>query len=285
MSEEQLMDSEGYYSLKSAAQKIFEVVTQRLDVQTAYVTMRGKHAMTVLSSLNKNEEIVPEGFTIDYEESHCRLIINDQDHVLSTSNLMDDKLTREMKASAQLQVKGYLGVTLKDLKGNVFGTLCVMDKEEKQFNEEDIEFLQTIAAVLSHMIDLDQTQYNMGLMNVPIIPITEGVSVVPIQGIVDEERADKLMSDVLRYGKEQDIDHFVLDLSGLVVRDQFFSEMLPKLIHALQVMGIDTILTGITPEVAHKEIETNVLSTHKPKTVSNLKTALSTIGFKLVESH
>ncbi|RDY71580.1 GAF domain-containing protein [Halobacillus trueperi] len=285
MSEEQLMDSEGYYSLKSAAQKIFEVVTQRLDVQTAYVTMRGKHAMTVLSSLNKNEEIVPEGFTIDYEESHCRLIINDQDHVLSTSNLMDDKLTREMKASAQLQVKGYLGVTLKDLKGNVFGTLCVMDKEEKQFNEEDIEFLQTIAAVLSHMIDLDQTQYNMGLMNVPIIPITEGVSVVPIQGIVDEERADKLMRDVLLYGKEQDIDHFVLDLSGLVVRDQFFSEMLPKLIHALQVMGIDTILTGITPEVAHKEIETNVLSTHKPKTVSNLKTALSTIGFKLVESH
>ncbi|MEC3883912.1 GAF domain-containing protein [Halobacillus sp. HZG1] len=284
MSEEHLMDSEGYYSLKSAAQKIFDVVTQRLNVQTAYVTMRGKNAMTVLSSLNKKEEIVPEGFTIDYEESHCRLIINDQNHVLRTTNLMDDPLTNEMKASAQLEVKGYLGVTLKDLRGNVFGTLCVMDKEEKQFTDEDIEFLQTIAAVLSHMIDLDQTHYNMRLMNVPIIPITEGVSVVPIQGIVDEERADKLMRDVLLYGKEQDIDHFVLDLSGLVVRDQFFSEMLPKLIHALQVMGINTILTGITPEVAHKEIETNVLSPHKPKTVSNLKTALSTIGFQLVES-
>ncbi|MGR9048757.1 STAS domain-containing protein [Halobacillus faecis] len=285
MSEEYHFGSEQYYSLKSAAQKIFEVITQRLDVQTTYITMRGKNSMTVLSSLNKEEEIVPEGFTIDYEESHCRLIINDQDQILRTNNLMEDKLTREMEASALLQVKGYLGVTLKDLKGNVFGTLCVMDKEEKNFKEEDIEFLQTIASVLSHMIDLDQTHYNMGLMNAPIIPITDGVSVIPIQGIVDQERADKLLSDVLRYGKEQDTDYFVLDLSGLVVRDQFFSEMLPKLIHALQVMGIDTILTGITPEIAQKEIETNVLTKTKPKTVPNLQTALSTIGFKLVESH
>ncbi|GEN54471.1 STAS domain-containing protein [Halobacillus faecis] len=285
MSEENHFGSEPYYSLKSAAQKIFEVIAQRLDVQTTYITMKGENSMTVLSSLNKQEEIVPEGFTIDYEESHCRLIINDQDHILRTNNLMEDKLTREMEASALLQVKGYLGVTLKDLKGNVFGTLCVMDKEEKNFNQEDIEFLQTIASVLSHMIELDQTHYNMGLMNAPIIPITDGVSVLPIQGIVDAGRAEKLMGDVLRYGKEQDIDYFVLDLSGLVVRDQFFSEMLPKLIHALQVMGIDTMLTGITPEIAQKEIEANVLTQTKPKTVPNLQTALSTIGFKLVESH
>ncbi|MBN9654959.1 GAF domain-containing protein [Halobacillus sp. GSS1] len=285
MSEEYYFGSEQYYSLKSAAHKIFEVITQRLDVQTTYITMRGKNSMTVLSSLNKQEEIVPEGFTIDYEESHCRLIINNQNDILRTTNLMENKLTRDMEASNLLQVKGYLGVTLKDLKGNVFGTLCVMDKEEKDFTEEDVEFLQTIASVLSHMIDLDQTHYNMGLMNAPIIPITDGVSVIPIQGIVDQERADKLMSDVLRYGKDQDIDYFVLDLSGLVVRDQFFSEMLPKLIHALQVMGIDTMLTGITPEIAQKEIETNVLARTKPKTVPNLQTALSKIGFKLVESH
>jgi rsbT co-antagonist protein RsbR len=283
MSDEYQLATKEYYSLKTASSKIFDVITTRLNVQTAYITIKGKKEMTVLSSYNKYEEIVPENFTIDYKESHCRLIINNEDNVLKSNNLMSDELTREMEASAQLQVKGYLGVTLKDLKGEAFGTLCVMDKKEKEFNEEDVEFLNSIAAVLSHMIELDQTHYNMGLMNVPIIPITQGVAIVPIQGIIDENRADKLLKDVLHYGAAQDIDHFIFDLSSLVIHGQKFPRVLEQLVDSLQIMGITPLITGITPEVAHREMDSMNLNGFKPKTVSNLETALAHIGFKLIE--
>jgi rsbT co-antagonist protein RsbR len=283
MSDEYQLATEEYYSLKTASSKIFDVITKRLNVQTAYIAIKGKRKMTVLSSYNKYEEIVPEDFIIDYKESHCRLIINNDDSILKTNNLMRDEQTREMNVSAQLQVKGYLGVTLKDLKGEAFGTLCVMDKEEKEFDEEDVEFLKSIADVLSHMIELDQTQYNMVLINVPIIPITHGVAVVPLQGIIDENRADKLLKDVLHHGAAYDIDHFIIDLSGLVNRGQKFPRVLEQLVNALQVMGIHTILTGITPEIAQREIDSMNLSGFKPKTVSNLESALSYIGFKLIE--
>lgn len=283
MSDEYQLDTEEYYSLKTASSKIFDVIANRLNVETAYIMIKDQKEMTVLSSYNKYEEIMPEDFKIDYKESHCRLIINNDDNVLNTNNLMKDELTREMKATAQFQVKGYLGVTLKDLKGEVFGTLCVMDKNEKEFDEEDVEFLYSIAAVLSHMIELDQTHYNMGLMNVPIIPITQGVAVVPIQGIIDENRADKLLKDVLHHGTAQDIDYFIIDLSGLVIHGQKFPQVLEQLVNSLQVMGICTILTGITPQVAHREMDSMNLNGFKPKTVSSLETALSYIGFQLVE--
>lgn len=48
-----------------------------------------------------------------------------------------------------------------------------MDKEEKNFQEK-ILLLQSMAGILSHMIDLDETRYQMGFLSVPIIPITEG---------------------------------------------------------------------------------------------------------------
>ncbi len=53
------------------------------------------------------------------------------------------------------------------MKGNVFGTLCVMDKEEKVFSEEDINYLKSMADISSDMIELDQTKYSMGFLSVP----------------------------------------------------------------------------------------------------------------------
>ncbi|MDP1418338.1 hypothetical protein Q8G35_07925 [Peribacillus simplex] len=74
---------------------------------------------------------------------------------IHTANLMKDAITRELEVTGQLNVKGFLGVTFKDLKGNVFGSLCVMDKEEKVFSGEDINYLKSMADILSHMIKLN----------------------------------------------------------------------------------------------------------------------------------
>ncbi|WP_281974776.1 GAF domain-containing protein [Halobacillus litoralis] len=284
MSNEYQLDTKEFHSLKTASYKVFEVIAKRLNVQTAYVTKRGENAMTVLSSYNKKEEIIPEGYSVEYGGTYCRLIISNKESSLTTTNLMKDELTRELEVSSQLQVKGFLGVSLTDLNGHVFGTLCVMDKEEKEFTEEDIDFLKSIAGVLSHMIELDQTQYNMALLNVPIIPITKGVSILTIQGIIDERRAEKILDNVLTYGTENDIEYFIIDLSGLVIRGNNFPQVFGKLVQSLQLMGIETIITGITPEIAQREVENIALTNLKTKTASNLEAALSYIGFSLVES-
>ncbi|EKE31898.1 hypothetical protein MJ3_05818 [Salimicrobium jeotgali] len=275
---------ETFQSLKKASEKIFELVTAHLNVQTAYVAKRGDTAMTVLSSINNKEELVPEGLEVTYSGAVCRVVISGEGNTLNSSNLEKDELTRELEIAKDLKMKGFLGVTLRDQKGEVFGTLCVLDQEEKNFSEEDVQFLQSIANVLSYLIELDHTQFNMSLLNVPILPITKGVSVLTLQGIVDEQRADKLTAEVLRYASQNDIDFFVIELSGLVIIDNEFPYVVVEILQALKVMGVEPILTGVTPAIAMQEAGTVALRNLGIKTVSNIEEALEYIGFSLIES-
>ncbi|WP_421085515.1 GAF domain-containing protein [Priestia sp. MF3] len=273
-----------FYSLRSVSQKLFEVITKQLNVSTTYVTRRGETAMTVLSSYNEKEEIIPEGYSVEYGGTYCRLIIMNDGDVMHTANLMKDAVTRQLEVTDQLQVKSFLGVTLKDLKGNVFGTLCVMDKEEKEFSGEDIAFLQSMAGILSHMIDLDETRYQMGFLSVPIIPITEGVSILSLQGIIDKERADQIMTDVLHDAAHNEIDYFIIDLSKLLLREKEFPNFFLKMITALQLMGAQAVITGVTPTFAKEQTKNHDLRNLQLKVVKNIQQALQCVGYNLIKT-
>jgi len=221
---------------------------------------------------------------VEYGDTYCRLIIMNEKNYMNTNNLTKDLVTSKLEVTEQLNVKGFLGVTLTDLNGNVFGTLCVMDKEEKKFNEDDIEYLRSMADVLSHMIDSDQTKYNMAFLTVPIIPITDGISILPIQGIIDENRAEKILNSVLQYGADHNTNYFIIDLSGLVIIDGIFPNVLTELVKTLQLMGIHAIVTGITPEIAKYDNENGQLSQLQTTMARNLESALALIGFTLTEN-
>ncbi|MYL32472.1 STAS domain-containing protein [Pontibacillus yanchengensis] len=283
MSSQYNLASSEFQSLKTASQRLFNIISEHLNVNTAYVTKRGEHEMTVLSSYNEHEEIIPEGYSVEYGGTYCRLIISDDNNAMTTENLMKDEVTQQLEVTSQLDVKGFLGVTLTDSEGNVFGTLCVMDKEEKQFSDEDIHYLKSMAEILSHLIELDQTKYNMDYLTVPIIPITQGISILTIQGIIDEQRSAKIINNVLQYGSSQQIEYFIIDLSGLVILDGNFPQVIIQLVQSLQLMGIETIITGISPEIAKHEVNNIQLLQLKTKTVQNLEAALDYIGFYLAE--
>ncbi|PPA69313.1 STAS domain-containing protein [Jeotgalibacillus proteolyticus] len=273
-----------YPSLRSASKRIFKMICDRLDVKTAYVAKRGRDAMTVLSSLNLEEEIIPEEYSVEYGGTYCRLILGSQDGQMTTKNLLTFESTKDLEVTPELNAKGFLGVTLKNLQGDIFGTLCVMDKDEKVFNQEEIDYLKGMAEVLAHTIELDQTTYNMTFLSVPIIPITSGVAVLSIQGIIDEGRAETILTSVLHYGTTHQIDHFIIDLSGLHIIDGIFPHVLINLVKSLELMGTQTIVTGITPEIAKYDLQNGQelihLDTH---VVRNLESALEHIGFHLTE--
>ncbi|MDQ0208804.1 STAS domain-containing protein [Alkalicoccobacillus murimartini] len=277
------LSSEQLYSLKIVSKKLFQLISNRLNVNTTYITQRGESEMTVLSSFNKEEQIIPEGYSVEYGGTYCRLIIMNDGDVMTTADLNKDLLTKELAVTPELGVKGFLGVTLKDLNGNVFGTLCVMDKEEKEFSQDDIDFLHSMADILSYILELDQNRHHLSYLSVPIIPIIEGVSILTLQGIVDTSRAEKIMHEALHYGSENHVDYFLFDLSKLAVQDQTFPTMLFDIVQALRIMGIEVIITGISPQFAMLESNKNQLSKLGVKTVHSIKVALDLIGYSLIK--
>lgn len=272
-----------FYSLKSVSSKMFELISKQLNVNSVYVTRREETAMTVLSSYNREDGIIPEGYRVEYSDTYCRLVIMNDEEIMHTANLTKDEITSKLEVTSQLKVKGFLGVTLKDLKGNVFGTLCVMDKEEKEFTAEDIAYLKSMASILSHMIELDQTKYNLGFLSVPIIPITKGISILSLQGNVDEQRSEKIMSDVLHNAAAHNIDSFIIDLSKLHVQEDNFPTELFRMIEALNIMGVETILTGVTPKFAKEHVKNIHFQNSSIKIVKNIQFALEYLGYTLVE--
>ncbi|WP_226659095.1 GAF domain-containing protein [Guptibacillus hwajinpoensis] len=281
MHNEYNLDSTEFNSLKTASKRLFRLISERLNVNTAYVTKRGETAMTVVSSYNEQEEIIPEGYSVEYSGTYCRLIITNDHSVMHTANLEEDEFTKQLEVTSQLKVKGFLGVSLTDTSGKLFGTLCVMDKQEKVFSQDDITYLKSMAEILSYLIELDQTKYNLDFLSVPIVPITKGISILTLQGVVDERRAETVIQQVLQYGANQQINYFIADLSGLKIVDGYFPMILGDLFKSIQLMGIETVVTGVTPAIALQEVANEQLPHFK--TVQNLESALDYIGFELVE--
>jgi rsbT co-antagonist protein RsbR len=84
----------------------------------------------------------------------------------------------------------------------------------------------------------------------PIIPVLEGIVVVPLIGKYDESRSEDLLTKTLNNLPKYQAGYLVLDLTGL---DQdisnFTGDFIHKLGSAASLIGIDTILVGISAEL------------------------------------
>lgn len=279
MQEQKMMST--HDSLKAVSYKLFKVISDELGINTAYVTQRGPKAMKVISSFNKDHYIIPEGYEVDYDGTYCRLIIQNEQEAMHTDNLGSFHLTKGLEVTEQLEVKGFLGVTLRDFYGNVFGTLCVMDKEEKQFTDENIHFLKNMAEVLSYIIHLDSTIADIELLSVPIIPIKKGLAILSLQGNITEERSHKIMEDTFHYAAANRVHSFIIDLSQLVLLENRFPDLLKNLVLGLNVMGIQVMMTGLPPWlVKMPEIRAH-LSELTIDYVMDIESALNRIGYTL----
>lgn len=268
-------------SLKAVSYKLFQVISDELGVNTAYVTQRGPTAMKVISSFNKDHYIIPEGYAVDYDGTYCRLIIQSEQEAMHTNNLGSFNLTKDLEVTEQLEVKGFLGVTLRDFYGEVFGTLCVMDKEEKDFTDNDIYFLKQMAEVLSYVIHLDNTLADIELLSVPIIPIKKGLAILSLQGNINEERSQKVMEDTLHYAADKGIHSFIIDLSQLMLLENQFPDVLKNLVSGLNVMGVQVMMTGLPPWLVQMPGVSEHLSQLKTEYVADIESALNKIGYKL----
>ena len=87
----------------------------------------------------------------------------------------------------------------------------------------------------------------------PIIPVLEGIVVVPLLGKYDENRSEDLITKTLNNLPKHKADYLVIDLTGLhQYISQFTVELLSKLASAASLIGTETILVGISPKLAQE---------------------------------
>jgi rsbT co-antagonist protein RsbR len=92
-------------------------------------------------------------------------------------------------------------------------------------------------------------------LSAPVITLTNNVGLLPLIGEIDTTRARSLMESTLTQCVQEGINTLVLDLSGVVMVDTMVAHQIFKLMDALKLVGIQSVMTGIRPEVAQTAVQ------------------------------
>nr|WP_286180767.1 STAS domain-containing protein [Bacillus sp. ISL-37] len=91
----------------------------------------------------------------------------------------------------------------------------------------------------------------------PLIPVLDGIVVVPLIGRYDEERAEDLIMNTLNNLPKYQARYVLLDLTGLNKEiSPYTAELIEKLGSAARLLGVEVILVGISAELAMVITET-----------------------------
>jgi rsbT co-antagonist protein RsbR len=92
-------------------------------------------------------------------------------------------------------------------------------------------------------------------LSAPVITLTNSVGLLPLIGEIDTTRAKGLMESTLTQSVQSGINTLILDLSGVVMVDTMVAHQIFKMVDALKLIGVNTIVTGIRPEVAQTAVQ------------------------------
>jgi rsbT co-antagonist protein RsbR len=86
--------------------------------------------------------------------------------------------------------------------------------------------------------------------SVPVVPILEGVIVLPLVGEIDAERAEVLTQRLLDGVTTQRARIVILDITGVPFVDAALAAWVVRAATAGELLGARCVLVGVSPEVA-----------------------------------
>ncbi|WP_067726574.1 STAS domain-containing protein [Oceanobacillus damuensis] len=141
-----------------------------------------------------------------------------------------------------------------------------------EINDKIIQAYST-AYIASYKENLDKKEEEFLTLSAPVVPILEGMAILPIVGGIDESRAERLMRNALYEANQRELDYLFIDLSGVSYIDTMIAYHIFKIVDSLELIGVKTVLSGIRPEVSHTMVSLGI-DFKKIKTYSTLQQAL-----------
>ncbi len=141
-----------------------------------------------------------------------------------------------------------------------------------------IESLQRSNEEQQHMLEL------LRQVSTPLVPVMDGILVMPIVGDLDSRRASQVMEKLLEGVTREAADIVILDITGVALLDTSVANALVQAARAVRLLGAEALLVGITPEVAQTVVGLGVdLSalTTRGDLQSGIAYALSRRGYRI----
>lgn len=123
----------------------------------------------------------------------------------------------------------------------------------------DVSMIETIFAYEAYRDDqLKDRQKEINELSAPIVPIQHGIAVLPLIGVIDYSRVQHLLNNVLPTIPTLDIDHLIIDFSGILTIDSEVAQHIFTIHNVLQLLGIHIMFTGIRPNLSMAVVQAGI---------------------------
>lgn len=87
-------------------------------------------------------------------------------------------------------------------------------------------------------------------LSAPLIPVMEGITVMPLVGTIDTDRAKLIMENLLNGVIKNHAEVVLIDITVVPVVDTMVAHHIIQAAEAVRLVGSQCILVGIRPEIA-----------------------------------
>ncbi|MBA2176798.1 RsbT co-antagonist protein RsbRA [Halobacillus locisalis] len=87
-------------------------------------------------------------------------------------------------------------------------------------------------------------------LSAPLIPVMENITIMPLIGTIDTERAKLIMENLLDGVIKHNAEVVLIDITGVPVVDTMVAHHIIQAAEAVRLIGSRCILVGIRPEIA-----------------------------------
>lgn len=191
-------------------------------------------------------------------------ICNDYINLLINSSTNQQK-NSESKISEFTQKIVQLGWTLGFIMDSLseFGKIVFFPMADKTSEKEQVEFILDYdkwispinVAVFNQFAETWQRTVSLQKialqeLSAPLIPIFDNITIMPLVGTIDTERAKSIMENLLQGVVKHHAQVVLIDITGVPVVDTMVAHHIIQASEAVRLVGAKCLIVGIRPEIA-----------------------------------
>ncbi len=264
----------------------------------------------LVAQLRKNRTRLREEWARRITEGHMLSAMTEEEIVTETTSIYDNYINvletgdvEAMEAYARNLSERIIprGVETDEVIGIVLLLRDVLLRSLFELSQSSLELLSrmldafepaarritvTVAAGFVHEREriIRQQQDAIRELSTPVLPVREGLLILPIVGVIDPQRARQLTQQLLRGIRANRAKVVVIDITGVPSINSTVANHLVLTVEAARLLGATAIVTGLSPEIAQTLVTIGV-DLSKMNTVCDLREGIEeadrTLGFKV----
>jgi len=123
-------------------------------------------------------------------------------------------------------------------------------EQQHALEQRAIELEHTLEDLQTSSREREQLSQSIRELSTPVLPILKGILVMPLIGVIDTQRATLLMHTLLSATERHKAAIVILDVTGVPLIDTTVARGLLQAAQAIKLLGAQTVLVGLRPELA-----------------------------------